>query len=115
MTPVPTLYNEALVEFNTQPDRSNVAPNLRTYSSSTTELFIDTLILTQFTLVRHFGTLLYFVRHYEIRHSGTNSFPVWVKVAIREVAREQLEHNYFTLYLQQCHQTLQTLLHFYQI
>ena len=26
-----------------------------------------------FTLVRHFGTLPHFVRHYGIRHSGTNS------------------------------------------
>ena len=31
VTPVPTLYNEALVELSTQPDRSDVAPTLPTY------------------------------------------------------------------------------------
>ena len=30
VTPVPTLYNEALVELSTQPDRSDVAPTLPT-------------------------------------------------------------------------------------
>ena len=33
VTPVPTLYNEKLVELSTQPDRSDVAPTLSTYSS----------------------------------------------------------------------------------
>ena len=36
LTPVPTLYNEALVELSSQPDSSDVAPTC-------TELFIDTL------------------------------------------------------------------------
>ena len=41
VTPVPTLYNEALVELSTQPDCSDVAPTLPTYSlfkSSCTEV-----------------------------------------------------------------------------
>ena len=32
VTPVPTLYNEALVELSTQQDRSDVAPTLPIYS-----------------------------------------------------------------------------------
>ena len=41
VTPVPTLYSEALVELNTQPDRSDVAPTC-------TELFIDIHLLSLF-------------------------------------------------------------------
>ena len=39
MTPVPTLYNEALVELSTQPDSSDVAPTLPTYSSFKSSMY----------------------------------------------------------------------------
>ena len=39
VTPVPTLYNEALVELSTQPDRSDVAPTLPTYSSFKSSMY----------------------------------------------------------------------------
>ena len=39
VTPVPTLYNEALVELSTQPDCSDVAPTLPTYSSFKSSMY----------------------------------------------------------------------------
>ena len=39
VTPVPTLYNEALVELRTQPDSSDVAPTLPTYSSFKSSMY----------------------------------------------------------------------------
>ena len=37
--PVPTLYSEALVELSTQPDHSDVAPTLATYSSFKSSMY----------------------------------------------------------------------------
>ena len=51
-------------------------------------LYIENI---QLTLVRHFRTLLHFVRHYGIRHSGTNSSSLYdtpnqnVLLAVRRV------------------------------
>ena len=39
VTPVPTLYNEALVELTTQPDCSDVAPTLPTYTSFKSSMY----------------------------------------------------------------------------
>ena len=39
VTPVPTQYNEELVELSTQPDHSDVAPNLSTYSSFKSSMY----------------------------------------------------------------------------
>ena len=116
----------------TQPDRSDVAPTLPTYSSFKSSMYIDWWLgkyfiwgeisalkwglqqshfdlfyramlhllcdlevlyveNIQLTLVRHFRTLLHFVRHYGIRHSGTNSSSLYdtpnqnVLLAVRRV------------------------------
>ena len=49
--PVPTLYNEALVELSTQPDRSDVAPTC-------TELFIDIHLFSLLILCVMFSLVL---------------------------------------------------------